>query len=881
MRLLRQLKRNVATLIGIADLDGRWDEMTVMHHLSALADFCVVMTLRHLLWNAAREKRIRLKNTRQPEFDCGLSVIALGKWGAQELNYSSDIDLMVVFDPDTAPVKDRDETQNFFTRLTRELARILDQPTGDGYAFRTDLRLRPDPGAMPLAVSISATETYYSSLGQNWERAAMIKARPVVGDKNLAHAFMGIMQAWIWRRNLDFAAIQDIHSIKRQINTKLAQRPARKSKDNPFLNFNVKLGHGGIREIEFFAQTQQLIFGGREPSLRNPDTLGALAALTQSGHITAKDRSHLQAAYLFLRKTEHRLQMREDRQTHSLPATPEDFENFADFMGFASAQELQDEIMLHTAHVRRLYAHLFTESENLSCNGNLVFTGVDDDPETLATLLKMKFKEPEKITAAVRGWHHGRYRAVRSERARQILTELTPRLLQALAATPHPDAAFIRFDRFLSCLPSGIPIFSMFARNPPQMELVADIMGASPALAEYLGQYPSVLEGVISRDFFGHLPTRDWLQQDLSRQLENARDYQDILDYIRRWAREKRFHAGIHMLKCISPPAQCGLYFANIAETALCCLVPHVEKEFAQQHGAFKSGTFGLLGMGSLAARYMFTDSDLDLVAIYTVSDKEKTSNGKKPLPPTLYYTRLMQRIIAALSAPTAEGTLYNIDTRLRPSGESGPLAVSLDGLLDYYRTRAWTWEIMSLIRARPVYGPTPLCKKIEKGIAEILSFPRDEQALLKDISDMRKKVEKQFGSKDPWNLRTRRGGWMDVMFVTHFLLLRNAEKNTALFHPDLKICLQNLRQARLISAPEAKALAIAHDTALALQGFLRLTAEQPFIPAQAAPELKNRLRSYLSGKKPKKMAFSPFAQEISGICKDSYRIYTRIFGKN
>ena len=876
MQVLRVAKTKIATLTAIQDIGSEIDDLAVMRQLSRFADAEVAAALAHLLRAAHAAKTIRLPYPKEPFRDCGISVIALGKWGAYELNYSSDIDLMVIFDHAKSPLKDKDETQNFFIRLTRELARMMEERTEDGYVFRTDLRLRPDPGAMPLAVSINAVETYYGSLGQNWERAAMIKARPVAGDDALGRDFAQVMQSWIWRRNLDFAAIQDIHSIKRQINAK-QKKPG--GKGNPFLGFNVKLGHGGIREIEFFAQTQQLIYGGREPRLRQPATLEALKVLAETGHITADAAKKLTEAYLFLRHTEHRLQMQDDRQTHSLPLTEAAFNEVADFLGFKTPAAFSAALTKHVETVKKLYAGLFTESQNLGDSGNLVFTGVEDDPETLETLKGFGFKSPSTVTAAVRGWHHGRYRAVRSERARQILTEITPHLLQTLGATPHPDDAFTRFDQFLSRLPSGIPIFSMFARHPQQLELVAEVMGTSPALADHLGTHPQVLDGVLSRDFFGRLPELDTLKEELARQLAAARDYQDVLDAARRWAREKRFHAGIHILKQLSDQRRCGLYLSDIAEAAVTCLLPHVESEFAMAHGSFETGEFMLLAMGSFAAREMFADSDIDIIGLYQVGGQETASNGAKSLPPNLYYIRLMQRLVTAITAPTSEGILYAVDTRLRPGGNDGPLATQLQGFFEYQRKDAWVWEHMSLIRSRLIHASAGTAKNFAAVVGEILAEPQDAEKLRLEMAEMRQKVEKQFGSKDPWNMKYRKGGIMDIMFAVHYLILKNAAP-AKLLQPALEDAIAALKTQKLLTAADAKILSTAHHAAQGIQGFLRLSAELPFNPQKAGEGLKAALVKSLYPKK--KMTFKAFAAQVDKDCTAAAKICAKIMsGKN
>ncbi|MDD9900134.1 MAG: bifunctional [glutamine synthetase] adenylyltransferase/[glutamine synthetase]-adenylyl-L-tyrosine phosphorylase [Alphaproteobacteria bacterium] len=874
MAHLRFRKRQAAYAIAHNDISGVWDDLTVMRHLSGFADSAVKACLCHLLLKAHENGDIKLPDPATPENGCSISIIALGKWGAHELNYSSDIDFMVLYDAQRTPVVDAEETQRFFVRLTRDLAAMLDQKTADGYVFRTDLRLRPDPGAMPLAVSVQTAENYYSTLGQNWERAAMIKARPVAGDAVTSADFMRIMNAWIWRRSLDFATIQDIHSIKRQINAKVAHK---KREENPFLDFNVKLGHGGIREIEFFVQTQQLIYGGREPELRTPATLDALDALVTTKHVAPDTRDMLRAAYLFFRRVEHRLQMRDDRQTHSLPANADDFAEVTAFSGYENIDSFIHDLTQHTDNVRNFYAALFTESPSLSETGNLVFTGVDDDPETLETLKSMGFAAPEKVTSAVRGWHHGRYRAVRSERARQILTELIPHLLTALGKTAHPDDAFILFDRFLEKLPAGVPIFSLFARNPQLMALVAEIMGASPAMAEYLGQHPQVLDGVLSRDFFGSLPDRAWLTNALQNRLTATQDYQDVLDITRRFAHEKRFHAGIHILKNLSPDKDTARYLADIAEVTLASLVPHVEKEFSQTHGVIEGGTYMLLSLGSFGARQMYTDSDIDLVAIYESPD-DAHSNGKKALPASTYYIRLTQRLLSALTAPTAEGVLYDVDMRLRPDGNKGPLAISLQGFIDYQKESAWAFEHMSLIRARPVYGPPNACKKLAAAIHHVLSIPRDKDALKSEITTMHTRVEKQFGTKSHWNLKYAPGGLMDIMFTAHYLMLTHATTDKTILHADIIDGLDALKASHKLSAKDHAVLTATYTQAKTAAGFLRLCHEQPFDEDTAAKGFKKALAQKMSGGTTSGLKTA--ASTLKRALKQSRAVYEKILGK-
>ncbi len=538
MRELRIAKRRAALLIGLADIAGLWPLERITAALSDFADAVLGATTRHLLRNAAAAGDIALADDGDVEAGSGLLVLGMGKLGARELNYSSDIDLILLFDADRVRYTGRTTIQQCFARLARDLFRILDERTADGYVFRADLRLRPDPAATPPAVSVEAALNYYESTGQNWERAALIKARPVAGDRVGGAAFLRELKPFLWRKHLDFAAIQDIHSIKRQIN---AHRGGARI---AIAGHNIKLGRGGIREIEFFAQTQQLIWGGRLPELRVSGTCEALRALARAERIQPAVAEEMVASYGFLRRVEHRLQMVDDAQTHSIPGDAEGIRRLAIFLGYPSESAFTGELRHHLMQVERHYADLFEEAPSLSGSGNLVFTGIDDDPETLATLRRLGFAEPPAVAAAIRGWHHGRYRATRSQRAREILTELVPALLKAFGGTANPDSAFTRFDQFLGRLPAGVQFFSLLHANPALLDLIAEIMGGAPRLAEQLARQPILLDGVLSSDFFAPPADQATLGAELARALAAARDFGDVLDIARRSTNDRKFQIG-------------------------------------------------------------------------------------------------------------------------------------------------------------------------------------------------------------------------------------------------------------------------------------------------------------------------------------------------
>jgi [glutamine synthetase] adenylyltransferase / [glutamine synthetase]-adenylyl-L-tyrosine phosphorylase len=777
MRRLRLAKRQAALLAAAAELSGRWSLEQQMAALSRFAAAALGAALRHLLREAAERGRFALADAADPERECGFVVLAMGKLGGWELNYSSDIDLILLYDPVRARAAVQDGIEAFFVRLARDLVRILDERTGDGYVFRTDLRLRPDPPATPLALSLTAALAYYETVGQNWERAALIKARPVAGDIAAGRRFLAELQPFLWRKNLDFAAIADIHSIKRQIAAHYGGRSI------AVAGHDIKTGRGGIREIEFFAQTQQLIWGGRMRELRVAATCEALRRLADAGRIDPATAAALIEDYRFLRRVEHRLQMIDDQQTHKIPADEAGIARLATFLGYPAAADFAADLYAHLASVERHYALLFEEAPSLAGPGNLVFTGTEDDPDTLATLAGFGFADPGAVAAMVRGWHHGRMRATRSQRAREILTELVPELLRIFGATPHPDLALVRFDRFLSRLPAGVQLFSLFHANPGLLALVADIMAGAPVLAESLAQRPALLDAVLSEGSLVAPPDQAGLAADLARMLAGARDYEDTLDILRRWAGERRFQLGARLLRGGIGGAEAGEALADVAEAALAALLPAVKDEFACAHGRVAGGRYAVIGMGRLGSREMTLASDLDLILIYDAPSPIEASDGPRPLPVASYYARLSHRLIGAITAPTAEGRLYEVDMRLRPSGQSGPIATSLAGFAHYQREAAWTWEHMALTRARPVAGDPGLCRDIEAAIAAVLRLPRDPGRLVGDVADMRRRIAKERPHPAALDLKNRRGGLTDLEFIVQYLILREAAARPDVVH--------------------------------------------------------------------------------------------------
>jgi len=837
MSALRIAKREAALAIALADIAGVWDVETVTKALTEFADACVKGALRFLLREAAIAAGFKETGGAALEDSTGLVILAMGKYGAFELNYSSDIDLVVFYEPETFPFRKRDDARGAAVDIVRGLVRLLSEITADGYVFRVDLRLRPDAGATQVAISTDAAEAYYEGMGQNWERAAMIKARAAAGDARAGARFVKAIEPFIWRRNLDYAAIEDIHSIKRQIHAHEGHAEV------AVAGHNIKLGRGGIREIEFFVQTQQLIAGGRNPTLRPSTTLGGLEALRARGLVGDESAAELKHAYLFLRLLEHRLQMIDDEQTHSVPRSDEGVAHIACFMGYRDAAQFGDALTQQLETVQGHYARLFESSPALTApQGNLVFTGVEDDPETLATLVRMGFKDAHHVANAIRGWHHGRIRAMRSARARELLTKLMPLLLEALAKTADPDAAFMQFDRFLSNLPAGVQLFSLFLARPELLRLVAEISGSAPRLSGHLARAPATLDALLDPDFLGELPQRAALDKALSRGFANEQDYEGALDAARRFAKEQIFRVGVQVIQGAAKAEEVGPAFANIAESVISGLLAHVEDALAESAGRMEGGEFSVIAMGKLGGSEMTAGSDLDLIFVYDTPSAVEHSSGAKALPVIVYYARLAQRLIAALTVQTGAGSLYEVDMRLRPTGNKGPAAVSLETFRRYHEAESWTWERLALTRARAIAGSDALNRRVEDVIRKTLTNAADTAKVTADARDMRAKLAAQFATKNRWDLKFAPGGLVDIEFIAQTLQLCAAPRDPSVLATNTIVALEKLAKAGALSADDAEALVAAAELEQSLTQVTRIAVDGTLDPRTATPGLKNLL---------------------------------------
>ncbi len=767
---LRLRRRGLALVAALADLSGLWDLDTVTRRLSDFADEAIDTAL-----NAAFAERYPDEEPR------GIAVIGLGKHGSRELNYSSDIDPILIFDPQTIPTRGKEEPQDAALRLARRMVALLSERTGDGYVFRVDLRLRPSPEATPIILPVEAAISYYESAAVGWEQAAFIRARAAAGDLALGREFLATIRPFVWRRSLDFGAIRAISDVSRRIRAHYASG----QRFGP--GFDLKRGRGGIREVEFFAQAHQLIHGGRNPALRAPATRAALGVLREAGLIDPATADRLDAAYVTLRTIEHRLQMVDDRQTHSLPADPAAFDNVARLGGYADGAALLAALTPHVEATGLTFDGLVGDEPDAE-------TRLPDDPPALAQRLgDIGIEEPEPFVQRITGWRDGSLRALRSAPAREALEELLPDLMREIARAPAPLAALNKLDHVIEGLPSAVNFLRLLVARPALAETLVLVLSHAPALADALGRRPALFDGLIDQTALDLPPSVPELVADM-RQRDTSEDFQQRLDHVRRSVGERRFALGVQIVTREVDPLEVGRGYARVAEAAVEVLAAAAVEEFAQNHGHVPGGEMAILALGRFGGGLLTHASDLDLVFLFS-GDFQTESDGRRPLGATLYFNRLAPRVINALSVATAAGALYEVDTRLRPSGTQGPLAVSFDSFARYQTEAAWTWEHLALTRARPVFGSPAAREELCAIIDQTLHIERDSAALLQEAVKMRRDIATHKRPAGPLDVKLAPGGLVDLEFLIHVTQLTHRTG----FSPSLNRALAELVSAGLL----------------------------------------------------------------------------------
>lgn len=809
---LRRERLALALALGIGDLAGAFPLARVTAELSAFADRAMDLAIA----DAIRRRT-------PDEEPAGFIALALGKHGASELNYSSDIDPILLYDPSTLPRRSRDDPGEAAQRVARTVVETLSDVTDEGYVFRVDLRLRPQSEVSPLAIPLEAALAHYESSALTWERAAFIRARACAGDVASGEAFLAAIRPFVWRKSLDFGAIAEIGRLTTQI------RAHHGAVARPGPGFDVKRGRGGIREIEFYAQTLQLIHGGRNPALRLRGTRASLDALAAAALIDPEDAALLGASYDRLRQVEHRLQMVADQQTHSLPPDPAALDAVARLDGLPDGAALVAGLQEITEAVGARYDALVAAS-----GGEVAPAASAPGPDALASeLARLGFPDPARLAERISGWGNGSLRALRSDAARAAYDAIQPQLLAALAAAPDPARAIARWEQLLTNLPSAVNLFRLLEARPGLLELLVRVLSLAPPLADELARRGDLLDSLIDASAFDLPGDVAALMAEMG-QGEADDDYERVLGRVRRKVGELRFMLGVQLIEAARDPMQVSAALARIAEAAIGVLADATIAEFEAVHGRIAGSELVILGLGRIGGGALTHASDLDLVFLFSgdhTGESGGESDGGRPLGSTLYFNRLAQRVTAALSVPTAEGALFEIDTRLRPSGDQGPLAVSYDSFKLYQLQSAWTWEHMALCRARVLYGSKAARGELVRIVSEALLAPRNSAKLRTDVLDMRATMARHKPPKGPLDIKLARGGLVDLEFLTHFLQLRDAAGLNGALTPFLGDALHLFDQAGLLPTE----LGPAHDTLTRALVAIRLLAPDGLEPPEAA----------------------------------------------
>jgi glutamate-ammonia-ligase adenylyltransferase len=793
-RALRQFRRRHMLRIIWRDLAG-WAELDeTLEDLSALADVCIRRALALLTdWTEAALGVPMMVTEDGDKRRQSLIVLGMGKLGARELNLSSDIDLIFAF-PSTGEVEGGPRAltnEQFFARLCQRLVKALDTQTEHGFVFRVDTRLRPFGDAGPLAMSFDAMEGYYHSQAREWERYAMIKARVVAGDPGPASELMVMLRPFVYRRYLDFGAIESLRSLKATIDRELKRKG---------MADNIKLGPGGIREIEFIGQSFQLIRGGRDPELQLRPIQGVLRLLGRKGLLNGDAVSDLIAAYRFLRLTENRIQAWQDRQSHVLPATDASRARLARSMGFSDWETFSDALSGHRRRVQGHFDGIFADpaprSESDHPLGGLWSRGIDDD-QVSTLLMQAGFADPDAARENLARFRDAIARKGLSTRARERLAVVMPQLLRAIHVGDAPDLALPRTLTVLEAIIGRTAYLSLLAENPDALRQLVLLCGKSPWFAERTARQPLLLDELLDpRRLFEPLH-RKALEQELDDLLAavDDQDQEQRMERLRQFARGNQLRVAAADVTGVIPLMVVSDYLTEIAEVATVRSLSIAWQDLARRHGC-PAGTndarpgFIVVGYGKLGGIELGYNSDLDLVFLYDEGAAGSTS-GERPVPSEQFYVRLGQRLLHVMTTPTYSGVLYDVDLRLRPDGNKGMIARSLASFSDYQNNNAWTWEHQALVRARPVAGDARLAERFARVRAEALQQARDPDRLRNDVRGMRSKMRDKLDKSDArrFDLKQGRGGIADIEFVVQYAVLRWSAA-----HPDLTTWTDNIR---------------------------------------------------------------------------------------
>ncbi|MBE9536772.1 MAG: bifunctional [glutamate--ammonia ligase]-adenylyl-L-tyrosine phosphorylase/[glutamate--ammonia-ligase] adenylyltransferase [Proteobacteria bacterium] len=849
-RLLRSFKQREYLRIGSRDLSGRASTEEVMEELSDLASSCLQAAIDG-------SGNVLQREYGQPEYSFaegseehkGFVILGMGKLGGRELNFSSDIDLIFLYGSEkgeTSGINDGGESvkkihlHQYFVKLGEMIVKAMNEVTEDGFVFRVDMNLRPDGQSGELVCSLRGAEIYYESWGQTWERSAMLKARPVAGDIALGETFLHNIRPFMYRKYLDFGAIDAISTMKKKIDAKIAR-------DNQALT-NLKLGTGGIREVEFFIQALQLINAGKIESLRERNSLKSLLKLQEAGLISPEDNKQLSEAYIFLRLIEHRLQIFQERQTHTLPNKPEELEKLALRAGYRknALESFLEDHRKYTGNVNRIYSTLFHEAaEKLEEEKNPelieLLEGEMPEDEIMERLSTLGFRDVARAAKNLYLLWNGPPFVHFTEASKLLLRRIAPFIFKEITTSPEPDMALGTLEKFISAVGARSSLYSLLAENHHIIRLLVGLFGTSSFLSKILLGHPEILDALVAANVSSALKTKEEMSEELAGLMAACKDYEEELDTLRRFRNLEILRIGINDIYGELKIEDVSLQIALLAEVSLEYAYRKALDHVSQRYGRPISGsdkkckeaTFSIIGMGKLGGREMSYSSDLDIIFVYSnngeTSGEYKDKKGLKVTSNHEFFAKVGQTLISILSVPTREGHAFKVDTRLRPSGSSGALVTSLDNFRKYHEKSAQTWEKLALTRASVSAGDEMLGKKVLATIEESLyqNALTDEEAV--DISRIRKRMELELAKEKEgiYNVKTGRGGIVDIEFIAQSLMLKHGKDISKIRTQNTGEALLRFRAAELLSEDEFKSLFDAYNFLRYLETRLRIVNDQ------------------------------------------------------
>ncbi len=862
-KALRRLKLREMARIAARDLARLSDLTEVMADLSSLASAALAGAVRFARRQlSGRYGAPMIETVGGDRRECGFVVLGMGKLGGHELNFSSDIDLVYLYETEQGMTEGGKgegpvTLHQYFVRLCEMITRILSEVTEDGFVFRVDLRLRPDGTKGELANSLRSAEIYYESWGQTWERGAMIKARPVAGEVWVGEGFLRIITPFVYRKYLDFASLEEVKEMKDRID--LASARARKHERN------LKLGAGGIREIEFFAQAHQLIYGGKTPDLRRRGTVETLRALVGAGIVARKECGLLEEAYGFLRSLEHRIQVYQDRQTHSLPQKEQDLLRLARAMGVPDGTALTEEIDRHTGNVRAIYDSLFRAAPEEA--------GPEISPDVLAVLYPeseeediddrlsaLGFADPGAARRNVAMLKDGPPFTRMPVRARRYLGKIAPLILDQVVRSPDPDIALHHMERFLSAVGARTMFYALLFENRKVIDVLVRLFGSSRFLSGYLLRHPELLDTFLRKDLSRLVKTKSDLRRELEETLAACADFEQEMDELRRYKSMETLRIGMNDLGGNLSLEEGMFQLSALAEVLLSGALVLARRETGRRFGVpmmegeggrSVEAKFCVLGMGKLGAEELSYHSDLDIIFLYSSAGETSPAEGCDPaqfrkVENHEYFAKVAQRLISILTTVTREGYVYHLDTRLRPSGSAGPLVSSLTAFERYHEQSAKLWERQALLKCRFVAGDRDFGKKVEETVSRFIfdrPLPPDTPA---EINRLRKRMETELGKerRDRLNLKVGRGGIVDVEFAVQYLQLVHGPGNRSLRARSTLKSLYELYRANVLSEEEFRVMDEGYRFLRTMEVSLRLSHDasiEQFDPSRLPPKQQER----------------------------------------